>query len=120
MPRYIDGYVFPLPKKNIAVYRKMATHAAKIWKKHGALSYCEAVGEDMKTKFCPGFPALVKPKAGETIVFAFVTFKSRAHRDRVNAKVMSDPKLTEGFDPDNMPFDCARMVYSGFTALVEL
>lgn len=120
MPRYIDGYVLPLPKKNLAAYRKMAAHAGKLWKKHGALAYCESVGDDMKTKFCPGFPVVMKPKAGETIVFAFVVFKSRAHRDRVNAKVMGDPKLMDGFDAKKMPFDCTRMVYSGFKTLVDL
>ncbi len=120
MPRYIDGYVLPVPKKNLAAYRKMATQAAKVWKKHGALSYCEAVGDDMQTKFCPGFPELVKPKRGETIVFSFIVFKSRAHRDRVNAKVMADPELMDGFDPKKVPFDCRRMVYSGFQALVDL
>jgi uncharacterized protein YbaA (DUF1428 family) len=120
MPRYIDGYVLPVPKKNIGAYQKMATKAAKVWKKHGALAYCEAVGDDLKSQFCPGFPDLVKPKSGETIVFAFIIFKSRAHRDRVNAKAMKDPELCADSDTKKMPFDPTRMVYSGFSALVDI
>lgn len=119
MPTYVDGYVLPVPKKNLDKYRAMAAKAAKVWKKHGALSYCEAVAEDMSAKFCPPFTKLMKTKPGETIVFAYVTYKSRAHRDKVNAAVMADPSLCEGMDPKNMPFDCKRMIYSGFSAIVE-
>lgn len=119
MPTYVDGYVLPVPTRKLDAYRAMAKNAAKIWKKHGALSYCEAAAEDMTAKFCPPFTKLVKPKRGETIVFAFVTFKSRAHRDKVNAAVMEDPALMDGCDPKNMPFDVKRMVYGGFSALVE-
>jgi uncharacterized protein YbaA (DUF1428 family) len=118
MPTYVDGYLLPVPKRKLGAYRAMAAKAAKVWKRHGALSYCEAAAEDMKT-FCMPFPKLVKPKRGETIVFAFVTYKSRAHRDKVNAAVMQDPELMASCDPKNMPFDPSRMVHGGFSALAE-
>jgi len=119
MPTYVDGYVLPVKTRRLAQYRAMAARAARIWKKHGALSYCEAAAEDMTAKFCPSFAKLVKPKRGETIVLAFVTFKSRAHRDKVNAAVMQDPELCAGLDMKNLPFDPRRMSYGGFSALVE-
>ncbi|MBI2510866.1 MAG: DUF1428 domain-containing protein [Opitutae bacterium] len=119
MPTYVDGYLLPVPTRNLEKYRAMAARAAKIWKKHGALSYCEAAAEDMSAKFCPPFTKLLKPKRGETLIFAFVTYKSRAHRDKVNAAVMADPELMAGCDPKNMPFDCTRMFYGGFSAIVE-
>lgn len=120
MPRYVDGYLVPVPKKKLKAYRKIAVHAGKIWKKHGALQYMEAVADDISGTLLPAFPSQFKLKAGETLFFSFVVFKSRAHRDRVNAKAMKDPKLMEGMDPKKMPFDCARMVYSGFKAMVDL
>lgn len=119
MSTYVDGYLLPLPKKNLAAYRAMAKKAAKIWKEHGALHYCEAVAEDTRGTFCPSFAKLLKTKPSETIVFAFVTYKSRAHRDKVNAKVMKDPRLCACMDPKNLPFDCARMTFGGFSAIVE-
>ena len=118
MPEYVDGFVLPVPKKNIPAYRRLAKIAAKVWMEHGALQYRECVGDDLAVKFGLPFPGIVKPKPGETIVFAWITFKSRAHRDRVNAKVMKDPRLTCGMDPKKMPFDCKRMSYGGFTVLV--
>ena len=117
--RYVDGYVLPLPKKNLAKYRALATKASKVWKDHGALQYCESVGEDLDVKFGVPFPTQLKLKAGETAVFAFVVFKSRAHRDKVNAAVMADPRIAKMCDPNNMPFDCNRMVVGGFNAIVE-
>ncbi|HTE05879.1 MAG TPA: DUF1428 domain-containing protein [Planctomycetota bacterium] len=115
---YVDGYVLPIPTKNLKAYAAIAKKASKVWKDHGALSYCESVGEDLKPPFGVPFPKAIPVKRGETIVFSFVTFKSRKHRDAVNAKVMKDPRLTEMMDPKKMPFDCSRMVYGGFDALV--
>jgi len=115
--RYVDGYVLPVPRKNMAAYRRLARVGARLWKKHGALEYMECAGDDLNVKFGMPFPRLVKPKAGETVVFAFVIFKSRAHRDGVNARVMKDPLL--GKMPKKMPFDVKRMAYGGFKALVE-
>ena len=119
MAHYVDGYVLPLPKKNLAVYRRMAQKASKIWREHGALEYRECVGEDLDMKFGLPFPRGIKTKPGETVVFAYIVFKSRAHRDRVNAKVMNDPRLKEMCDINNMPFDCNRMLVGGFTTLVK-
>jgi uncharacterized protein YbaA (DUF1428 family) len=117
---YVDGYVLPVPAKNIDAYKKMASKAGKVWLEHGALSYKECVADDMHPEFGVPFSKNMKLKEGETVVFAFVVFKSRAHRDRVNAKVMKDPRLCEGVDMNNMPFDCKRMVYGGFKTLVDL
>lgn len=115
---YVDGFVIPVPKKNIAAYKKLAAKAGKIWMEHGALQYVEAVGEDMNVKFGLPFPKLVKPKPNETIVFSWIVYKSRKHRDQVNAKVMKDKRM----DPSKMkemPFDCKKMAYGGFTVLVN-
>ena len=116
---YVDGYILPVPKKNVRAYRRMAEKASKIWREHGALEYRECVGDDLKIKFGVPFPRLVKAKPGETMVFAWIVFKSRAHRDRVNAKVMKDPRLASMCDPQSMPFDCKRMVYGGFKVVVD-
>ncbi len=120
MAHYVDGYVLPLPTKNLAAYRRMARASAKIWREHGALAYHECVGDDLEVKFGTPFPRGLKLKPGETAVFAYIVFKSRAHRDRVNAKAMKDPRLA-GLcdDPKKMPFDCRRMLYGGFKSLVE-
>ncbi len=117
--KYVDGYVLPVPKKNLAAYRRMAEKAGKIWREHGALEYRECAGDDLKVKFGVPFPRLAKAKPGETVVFAWIVFKSRAHRDRVNAKVMKDPRLANMGDEKSMPFDCKRMVYGGFKMLVD-
>lgn len=117
--RYVDGYVLPIPKKNLPAYRRMAQKGGKIWRKHGALDYKECVGEDLKrTKWSLPFSKVTRLKPGETVVFAFIVFKSRAHRDRVNAKVMKDPNLTADMSGP-MPFDMKRMVYGGFKVLVD-
>jgi uncharacterized protein YbaA (DUF1428 family) len=116
--RYVDGYVLPVPKKNLETYRRMAQKAAKIWRVHGALEYRECAGDDLDVKWGIPFPKVMKAKPGETVVFAWVVFKSRAHRDRVNAKVMKDPRLANMMDPKDMPFDAKRMVYGGFKVLV--
>lgn len=117
--RYVDGYVLPVPKKNLRAYRRLAKNAGKIWREHGALEYRECVGDDLKVKFGLPFPRLVKAKPDETLVFAWIMFKSRAHRDRVNAKVMKDPRLASMCDPQSMPFDCTRMAWGGFKMLVD-
>jgi len=116
--RYVDGYVLPVPKKKLKVYARMAQMGANVWMKHGALDYKECVGEDLKTKWGKPFSRMMKLKPGETVVFAWVVFKSRAHRDRVNAKVMQE--MEKMCDMKEMPFDIKRMVYGGFKALVEV
>jgi uncharacterized protein YbaA (DUF1428 family) len=117
--RYVDGYVVPVPKKNLAAYRLMAQKAGKVWRDHGALEYIECVADDVKPGKRTSFPQSVKLKPDETVVFAYVVYKSRAHRDRVNAKVMKDPRLANMMDPKAMPFDAKRMFWGGFKALVE-
>jgi uncharacterized protein YbaA (DUF1428 family) len=116
---YVDGYVLPVPKKNLGTYRRMAQTAGKVWRDHGALEYRECVGDDLKTKMGTPFPRSAKVKPGETVIFSWVVFKNRAHRDRVNAKVMKDPRLAKMMDPKAMPFDAKRMVYGGFKVLVD-
>ena len=111
---YVDGFVLAVPKKKLKQYLAMAKKASKVWKDHGALEYYEAVGDDLKSKMGVPFPKLANAKAGETVVFAWIVYKSRTHRDKVNKKVMADPRLNEMCNPDDMPFDCARMTYGGF------
>lgn len=121
MPKYVDGYLLAVPKKRVAEYRKIAQHAGKIWRKHGALEYRECVLDDpARAHGLVPFSKAIRAKPGETVFFSYVVYKSRAHRDRVNAKVMKDPHLNDGIDPKNMPFDMKRMAYGGFTALVDL
>lgn len=116
---YIDGFVIAVPKKNVPSYKKMATLGKKVWMEHGALQYVEAVGDDLKVPpGCgTGFPKLAKTRAGETVVFAFIAYKSRAHRDAVNKKVMADPRMTQ--PPKGMPFDIKRMSWGGFDVIVN-
>ena len=113
---YVDGYVLPVPKRHLHGYRKMAEMGRKIWTKHGALDYKECVGDDLAKKWGTTFTRMMKLKPGETAVFAYIVFKSRAHRDRVNAKVMKEMMAMGG--PPDMPFDVKRMVYGGFKTLV--
>ena len=115
---YVDGYVLPVPKNKLKAYRRLAQQAAKLWREHGALDYKECVGDDLTTKM--GVPFTKHAKAGETVIFAYILFKSRTHRDRVNAKVMKDPRIQNMCDPKDMPFDVKRMVYGGFKVLVDL
>ena len=120
MKKYVDGYVLAVPKKNLNGYRQMAQKAARVWRKHGALEYFECVGDDLNTKWAGiKFPRTVKAKPGETVVFSFVVFKSRAHRDRVNARVMKELMSDPACEDKPMPFDMKRMVYGGFNVLVE-
>jgi len=116
--RYVDGYVLPVPKRNIQAYRRLAQKAGKIWREHGALEYRECVGDDLNVRMGVPFPRRIKIKRGETVVFSWIVFKSRAHRDRVNAKVMKDRRLTS-MDPNKMPFDWKRMLCGGFKMLVD-
>jgi uncharacterized protein YbaA (DUF1428 family) len=118
MARYVDGFVLPVPKKNVEAYRRMSANAGKIWREHGALEYRECVGDDLKAKWGAPFPRVARVKPGETVFFSWIVFKSRAHRDRVNAKVMKDPRLGN-MDPKSMPFDVKRMAYGGFKVLVD-
>ncbi len=117
---YVDGFVIPLPKKNIAAYRRMAKTAGKVWRDHGALEYVECIADDVKPGKHTSFPQSVKLKAGEIVIFSYIVFKSRAHRDRVNAKVMKDPRLAKMMNPKAMPFDGKRMFFGGFKSIVEL
>jgi len=115
---YVDGFVIPVPKKKLEAYRKIARKAGNVWREHGALEYRECVGEDVNTKFGLPFPKLAKLKKGEVVVFSWITFKSRKHRDNVNAKVMKDKRLSAEMMPGAMPFDMKRMSYGGFEVLV--
>ena len=118
--QYVDGFLVPVPKKNLDAYRRMSQKAGKIWREHGALQYVEAAGDDLDVKFGVSFTKVMKPKPGETIVFSWIVYKSRKHRDQVNAKVMSDPRLAKMMDPKApMPFDVKRMVYGGFEFIVN-
>lgn len=120
MAVYVDGFVIPVPRNNIEAYKKMSQKAGKIWREHGALEYRECVGDDLQSEFGMPFPKTVKLKDGETVVFSWIVFKSRADRDRVNKKVMADPRLAPMMDPKSMPFDTKRMVYGGFKSIVDL
>jgi uncharacterized protein YbaA (DUF1428 family) len=117
--RYVDGFVIPIPKKNVPAYRRLAVKAGKIWREHGALEYRECVGDDLNVKLGMPFPRLVKLRRDETVVFAWIVFKSRTHRNRVNAKVMKDQRIRTMCDSKTMPFDMKRMAYGGFNVLVE-
>ncbi len=118
MPKYIDGFVIPVPKSKLNEYRRIAKAAGKIWREHGALDYVESAGDDLNTDFGMSFPRGIRTKAGETVVFSYILYKSRAHRDRVNKQVMQDPRIAS-LSNSKMPFDCKRMLYGGFKAIVE-
>ena len=120
MPRYVDGFVVPVPKRNVAAYRKMAKRAGKVWREHGALEYVECMADDVKPGKRTSFPQSVKLKPGEVVWFSFVVYKSRKDRDRINAKVMKDPRLGLSMDPKKMPFDMKRMSMGGFKPVVDL
>ena len=118
MGKYVDGYILPLPKKNIEAYRAQAALAGKVWKEHGALHYVECIAEDVKPGKITSFPQAVKLEPDETVVFGWVVFESRAERDRINAAVMKDPRLA-GMNPKTMPFDTMRMFFGGFEQFVQ-
>jgi uncharacterized protein YbaA (DUF1428 family) len=115
---YVDGYVLPMPKDKVEVYRQIATIAGQVWMEHGALSYHECVAEDVKVGELTSFPRSVQMKDDETVVFAWITYPSRADRDRINAAVMADPRIA-GMGPDSMPFDGKRMFWGGFESIVD-
>ncbi len=117
MAHYVDGFVIPLPKKNLNAYRRMAQKAGKIWRDHGALEFRECVGDDLNVKMGMPFPRGIKTKSAETVVFSWIVYKSRTDRDRVNAKVMKDPRFAKM--PKEMPFDVKRILYGGFKTIVE-
>jgi uncharacterized protein YbaA (DUF1428 family) len=117
--QYVDGFVLALPKRNVDAYRRIARKAGKIWREHGALEYRECVADDVPRGKVTSFPRSVKAKRGETVIFAWIVFKSRAHRDRVNAKAMKDPRLAN-MDEKAMPFDTKRMIYGGFRVVVDV
>ena len=117
---YVDGFVVPVPLKKLAAYQRMSRKAGKIWKEYGALDYKEWISDDVKVGKLTSFPRSVKLKRGETVVFSWIVYKSRAHRDRINAKVMKDPRLADMMDPKTMPFDGKRLIYGGFKILVAV
>jgi uncharacterized protein YbaA (DUF1428 family) len=120
---YVDGFVVPVPKRKLDAYRRQSRKAGKVWREHGALEYKECVADDVPVGKVTSFPRSVKRKKDETVVFSWITYKSRAHRDRVNAKVMKDPRLAEMMGPENMknmPFDAQRMIYGGFEVVVDV
>jgi len=117
---YVDGFLLPVPKKNVKLYRRIAQQAGKIWRQHGALEFRECVGDDLKLKMGMPFSRTVRLKPRETVVFSWIVFRSRTHRDRVNAKVMKDPRMAKMMEKGPMPFDEKRMAYGGFKVLVNL
>jgi uncharacterized protein YbaA (DUF1428 family) len=119
MALYVDGYVLPVRKDKIDLYRQIAEKAGKIWREHGALEYRECVGDDLDVKDLVPFSRIADAKPDETVVFAWIVFESREHRDQVNAKVFADPRLANMGEKDAMPFDCKRMAYGGFKTIVE-
>lgn len=120
MGKYIDGFVIPVPEDKIDEYRRIAEIAGAVWKEHGALEYRECIGDDLDVKDMVPFPSATKADPGETVVFAWIVYESREHRDKVNAAVMKDPRLADMMVQDSQPFDCKRMVYGGFKMLVEM
>jgi len=120
MANYVDGFVVPVPKKKLGQYLRMAKLGGKIWKEHGALEYVECVADDVKPGKSTSFPQSVKIKAGEVVVFSYIVYRSRAQRDRINAKVMKDPRMAPMMDPKQLPFDGKRMFWGGFKTIVEL
>jgi len=119
MAGYVDGFVIPVPKRKIAAYKRIARRAGKVWRDHGALEYVECIADDVKPGKLTSFPQAVKLKRDEVVWFSWILYKSRAHRDRVNAKVMKDPRLADMMDPKAMPFDGKRMFWGGFKVAVR-
>lgn len=117
---YVDGFVVPVPTKNLAAYRRMASLAGKVWREHGALEYIECLADDVKPGKYTSFPQSVKLKRGETVVFSWIVYKSRKDRDRINAKVMKDPRLAAMMNPKALPFDGKRMFWGGFKVMVDV
>ena len=116
---YVDGFVLAVPRRKLTAYQRISRAAGKVWREHGALEYRECVGDDLKIKMGVPFPRIAKVKAGEVVVFSWIVYKSRAARDRVNAQVMKDPRITKAM-ADPMPFDVKRMSYGGFKVFVDM
>jgi uncharacterized protein YbaA (DUF1428 family) len=116
---YVDGFVTPVPKRKVAAYRRMSQRAGKVWRDHGALEFRECIADDVKWGKRTSFPRAVKQKSGETVFFAYIVYKSRAERDRVNAKVMKDKRLAGMMDPKTLPFDAKRMIWGGFKVVAD-
>ena len=117
---YVDGFVVPVPTKKLKAYLAMAKKVGKVWKEHGALDYKEYVADDVKVGKWTSFPRSVKLKKGETVIFAYIIYKSRRDRDKCNAKVMNDKRLADMMDPKKMPFDGKRLIYGGFKMIVDI
>ena len=117
---YVDGFVLPLPKKNLEAYKKMSKKCGAIWREYGALQYRECIADDVKPGKLTSFPQSVNLEAEETVIFSWIVYESRAHRDEVNDKVMKDPRISDMMDPATLPFDGKRMIYGGFEMLVDL
>jgi len=117
---YVDGFVLPVQKKKVAAYRSMAKLSAKVWLEHGALSFYESVADDVPYGKRTSFPRSVKQKSGETVIFSYIVYKSRADRDRINAKVMKDKRLAKMMEPKALPFDAKRMIWGGFKIVIAL
>ncbi|MGQ0654791.1 MAG: DUF1428 domain-containing protein [Betaproteobacteria bacterium] len=117
---YVDGFVLPVPKRNLAAYRRMATRAGKVWREHGALDYKECVADDVKKGKHTSFPQAVKLKAGEAVWFSWIVYRNRRHRDAVLKKVMADKRVAAMMDPKTLPFDGKRMFWGGFQVVVDL
>lgn len=117
---YVDGFVVPVPKKNLAAYKRMARKAGKIWREHGALHYMECLADDVKPGKVTSFPQAVKLKSDEVVVFSWIIYASRRERDRINKKVMADPRLSQMMNPKALPFDGTRMFWGGFKPIIEL
>jgi uncharacterized protein YbaA (DUF1428 family) len=120
MAHYVDGFVVPVPQRNLDAYRRLAAQAGRIWMEHGALQYWECIGDDVKPGKVTSFPQSVQLKDDEIVVFSWIVYKSREHRDAVNAKVMEDPRMKDMIDPNKMPFDGMRMFFGGFKSFLEL
>jgi uncharacterized protein YbaA (DUF1428 family) len=116
---YVDGFVVPVPTRRLGDYRRIAKKAGKVWREHGALEYRECIADDVKVGKRTSFPRSVKLRRGETVIMSYIVYKSRKHRDQVNAKVMKDPRLAEMMDPKAMPFDGKRLIYGGFKVLLD-
>jgi len=119
MAKYVDGFVIPVPKRNLRAYRRVAKAAGKIWMEYGALEYLECTGDDLKAMGVASFPRAARAKKGETVLFSWIVYKSKTQRNRVNAKIMKDQRIISMMNSTGMPFDAKRMVYGGFKVLVE-
>lgn len=120
MAHYVDGYVIPIPKRNLSEYRRLARKAGRVWKEFGALEFHECAGDDLNVKGVVSFRKLLKLKGGETALFSWITYRSKSDRKRINARVMKDPRITGMMDPKHSPFNPKRMVYGGFRTIIDL